>query len=784
MARQWSIGSGDLRIVFDSSCGALPQAVYAKTFSGAEERVVDGARSRFSIRDAAGRELRPVLTGEPDVTRPEPDCTRVLLNRLAFAAPDGKILPQLQGYFQYDFFADGTAFCSVFFLVASGADESFSDLELVIAADAGRFDDIRWAFIHRQEQVDGAMIQAFGPERYLPRGQEKNSPEIAPLVSFNGTRENGESLYAEFFVEGGASLDGLRDRNATRVEWKDGSPAVIWNFQTVPASKPKLGMQFRNRWGWVIRTPPRRRHLPPLVMYHYLDNFLHYPAPEELEAMRDSGCDVLVMHENWRFDVQNGGVPFDERRFAALVAAAHERNIRIAVYIRGNEDSVSENACAWFDRYLERDFDGLYIDYGSPTCRVAAADERFPHGQVLFRTHYDLFRRLRERVGRDGLIFSHTGPSFSGVGLTLADGYVSGEGEKGLLVAGRKQHEYFSMAPLCCGTMWTAAFPEYSTEKMVPFLAATGQFPHSALGVQIDSSSLTHPREPGINDRAFRPLWKLWGLFRNERDMAVCSDFNSTGVFPADPECGHYLLTGADGERALYIVANFSAGERTVDVTPRWEKCGFSPAGKVCRFLAPGRESPGEEVIYTRSTLSVTLAGNSCAGFYFGPRDADFTDYRRPYHRPCSSGLEYLACVEAQKDLRREPPRWKKVLFSAALMPPSAFGYEDSLMIDLFDNDSWLVVFEPDGSFRKLAEILTPEGKPLYAGESSQEIDLGKLLPPGRHHAGIFATHCGEPFYSFFKATLSDGEGHACELVYRNDYESDRAFLHFDVIIP
>ncbi|MBQ7207440.1 MAG: hypothetical protein IJS01_06535 [Lentisphaeria bacterium] len=783
MAQQ-VIFSGDLKIVFDGGRGVLPQAVWVKNFSGGEELVVDGARSRFSLRDASGRELFPRREGDADVSFPEKDCTRITLNDLKFFSSDGEIVPELQGCFCYDIFSDGTAFCSLFLLVASAKGESFGDLKLTLGVDAGRFDDVRWAFLHRKERVDGAVIQAAGPERYLARGVEKRSPEAAPVVSFNGTREGGESIYVEFFVEGGASLDGQRNRNETRVDWENGSPAVTWNFQTSPGAKPKLGMQFRNTWGWVIRTAPRRRHLPPFVMYHYLDNTLHYPSMEELDAMKDSGCDVLVMHENWRADVQNGGVPFDTRRFEELVSAARARGIRIAVYIRGNEISAVETACAWFDRYLQKNFDGLYIDYGSPTCRVVAADENFPHGRVQFRAHYDLFRRLRARVGEDGLLFSHTGPAFSGLSLPLTDGYVSGEGEKGLLVASRKQHEYFSMAPLCCGTMWTAAFPEYSTAKMIPFLAAAGQFPHSTLGCQIPSSSLTHPGEPGINDRAFRPLWKLWGLFRNERDMAVFSDINTTGVFPADPLCGHYMMISADGRRALCIAANFSEEEKTFDVTPDWEKCGFSPEGKTCRLLSPGQESPGEEKLYTSEKLVLTLPGNGCAGFFFGPEETDFTDYRRPYHRPCASGLAYLACVEAQKQLRREPPRWNKVYFSAEITPSGAFGYEDSLLIDLYDNNSYLVAFGEDGSFRKLAEILTPEGKPLYTGESSQKIALDGLLPPGRHHLGIYATHGGEPFYSFFKAVLSDGEGHTCDLLYRNDYESDRAFLHFDVVIP
>ena len=57
-------------------------------------------------------------------------------------------------------------------------------------------------------------------------------------------------------------------------------------------------------------------------------------------------------------------------------------------------------------------------------------------------------------------------------------------------------------------------------------------------------------------------------------------------------------------------------------------------------------------------------------------------------------------------------------------------------------------------------------------------------VAPGRHHIGVYATHLGEVFYSFFTAKLSDGKDNHYDIVFRNDLESNRAFLHFDVIIP
>lgn len=91
-------------------------------------------------------------------------------------------------------------------------------------------------------------------------------------------------------------------------------------------------------------------------------------------------------------------------------------------------------------------------------------------------------RELRKTIGPDGVFYIHTGPLFSALGLNFADGYVSGEGEQGILLKGRTEHEYFSMSSAAHGTLWTAAFPEYGTPAIVPFLAAAGQAPAQHAG--------------------------------------------------------------------------------------------------------------------------------------------------------------------------------------------------------------------------------------------------------------------------------------------------------------
>ncbi|MCI5779252.1 MAG: hypothetical protein MR051_05500 [Lentisphaeria bacterium] len=779
---EWIIDAGDQRIVFDTGHGVMPAAVSLKNFDGGYEPVLTGDRCAFTVTKEDGRVCRSQLAGEPEL-RDFTDHRQIVFPEVEFIDGSGRVIPELTAAFTYDCFFDGTVFCSFYFLVKADCGYKYRDLKLALGSELSRFDDIRWAILHRREKVDGAMIQDLAPQRNLERGLEMVCPEISPLVSFNAFRPGAEAMYMEFFMEGGASLTGKPGVNTTRIDWKNGSPAVEWNFQNVLDTKPRVCLQLRNFWGWIIKNPPRTRHLPPMTMYHYLDNAVRYPSTAEINAMADSGCDLLILHENWRHDLQNDGIPCDRERFLATVKAAHDRGIRVAVYIRGNENSAVEGSCEWFDRCLKKDFDGLYMDYGGPMCRLSAADENFVNGRIHFRAHYETFRRLRERVGKDGLLFSHTGPCFSGMSMNFFDGYVSGEGERGMLILSRKHHEYYSMAAVATGTMWTAAFPEYSTEKMIPFLAAAGQYPHNPLGEQFPSSSLAHPGEPGINDHVFRPLWKLWGMVRNEKDLRICCDYNSRGVFPAEPECGHHLLVSADGRRALYVVTNFADAERTFDVTFDSKRAGLDPAGKRVWKLSPTLQSPGTETLCSAAKLTVTLPSCGVAGFYFSDGEPDFFGYRRAYHVPCGSGKQFLAQLEEQRRLRENPPQWDNLFLTVGIAPQMAFGYEDSMLLDLFDNDSFVVEFMPDGSLREIAKILRADGKSLCTGDRSTTLDLKQLLPPGRHRLGLQATHLGEPFYSFFKAELSDGNGRSYEIIFRNDLEPDRAFLRFDVLI-
>lgn len=782
MNKHYEIVSGNQRITFENS--PMLSKVEVRRFDGSFLPVIIEQGTAFSITDGNGNVFLPQIIAEPVFSK-ENGADIIRFDNVGFFTADGKKGEDLLAAFQYEIFPDGTVFTDCFFLSNRADKRVFKDLKVSFNTDISLFDDTRYAILHRPAKLDGAVIQDLSPRRFVERNVPMDFQEILPLATFNCFKNGGEELYFEFFMEGGTTLSGKSGENATSLHWQNDSPSVEWNFQTVPAEKEHLVFQFRNRWGWSLKTPPRERHMPPFTMYHYFDNTIRYPSDEVLTALHDSGCDVLIIHENWRLDIQNGGIPYNEIRLREVIKKAHDYGMRVALYMRGAEQSAKESFCSWFDRYLQKDYDGLYMDYGGALTHSEAPSEDFIDGKTGFRTQYMKLRSLRERVGENGLFFSHTGAHYAALGMNFMNGYVSGEGERGMLIRGRKEYGYFSMSSGSCGTLWSAAFPEYSTGAIIPFIASSGQYPHSALGEQFISCSLVHPKEPGINDCAFRPLWKLWKLFVNERDMMVVNDFNSENIFRYDALDGHYLMISQDRKKALLILANFAGTSRKVNAGCYWSKLPFDPDGKHAYLLTPDVVSPGIVQEISGDLTGVVLDGFGCAGILFAADEPDFSEFLRPYHQVSTpEGKAWLAEIARQKQLREDPPVWDKVLLKLKIADMPAFSYEDSMTVDLFLNDSYLVEFKEDGSFAKLLPILTSDGHSLTTGEVSAEIDLGKILASGRHHLGIYATHLGEPFYSFFSAEFSNGSGENYEIVFRNDLEDDRAFLHFDVMIP
>lgn len=780
------IKCGFLEIGFAAETGGFPAKVTVNESDGRKTVLFNNQSNKLTVELENGHILHPAATPENINVYEDKYGTYVNFFNVNFVDEQGNNYPRHYLTLRHEFYPDGTAFTNMFFFVQDIHTPGITRFEVAACPDFSTFDNVRWSNRKRPENVDGTLITS-QTERFLKAGENCKFSQIIPLMSFNASRKFAPSMYAEFFVEGQSTLSNRPSDGTTEICWRGNSPELRWNLQNGAFPRPLVN-QLRNQWGWVIRPAQKERHLPPMKMYHYFDNYLRYPADEITSAVIAAKCDILIMHENWRSDTQNDGVPFDFPSFIKLRNALHAAGIRLAVYLRGNEESVVSRQAAWFRQLLQYNFDGLYMDYGGPFNRFAPPDESYCGGRVLFRDHYLAMRNIRETVGEDGLFFNHTGPSFSAVGQGFTTGYVSGEGERGMLIKGREEYEYFSMSTVTAGTLWAAAFPEYSSPRIIPFIASSGQYPHCNLGEQFLSSSLVHPPVPGISDHAFDHIWRLWSIFRREKDLTVINDYNSSRIFPQDIDTGHYLAIAKSGNTGLLLLSNFSESKRQVNSTFDLKGAGFKLENFKISLLSQGRVLAIDGL-----PEKVDIEGYGVAGILLTANELSLhivlEDYLRPEAELSDAGKKYLERVARQKMLRENPPQWKETYLRIIMPELSPTPYEDSMTLDLFNNSFEIGEVMPNGEFKSLC-FIDLQGKSgsdceeqrIFSGQSSPAIRLNDFGLTGLKHLAVRSSHGDMLFYSFCILKLSsspEGSADSYQLEFLNDIEPDRAFINF-----
>ena len=772
---------------FSPACGGFPEVAEVIESDGKKFHAWKLSSSPFSVQ--RGKKLfHPVCDKDTPVNRFHCDGAKVVeFPRISWKDEKGEVLKDFYLCLKWEFFPDGAVFCDLFVFYATLEAEIIKDFKLSIPVILKDFDDVKWCVRLHPEKVDATIIQAAPPERFLPNGSSRSfDGKLFAQSNFNAMRNKGPSFFAEFLMEGNNSLfnNTLKDTASSVTAEKDGY-TVEWNFQKNPAggrSFPPL--HWRNRLAFLLRPAGVKRNLPPMGIIHYIDNFDRFPTDAQIKAVADSGAKILMLHDCWRFDTQNGGTPYDEKKFRHGVALAHKYGLRVVPYIRGNEISVREDASSWFDARLIKNFDGLYMDYGGPFGYAFAPDENFPGGRIAFREYYKAMRALRERVGKNGVFYSHTGTGYSGIASLFFDGYVSGEGERGILIKGRHEHEYFSMSAVGSGSMWTAAFPEYSSQKMIPFLAAAAQAPHQPMGKQIESSSLRHPPVPGISDGAFRELLYIWSLLGGgeKSSLEYYTDFNCRNIFAKDDpfETAHTLILAPGKKYGIMTLANCSGKEMEV-------KASFKLNGNFSKykfFAIPGGKEPSK----VKKLAPYEVIGCIVA---FDKETAEKVLKKYP-RKVMEKGIEakkHIALIEKQRAFRNPEKPSKKNLLTV-FIPTRVTSHERSLMEDLYNIIFTLQEVKKDGkvktfgyiSKKGLVKEIPSDEERLKPGDRSATLDLSRLLGKGEHAIRIYSAYGKEPFYSFATAELvCDGEEKCVEFM--NELEEDRAYLSWRISV-
>lgn len=765
----WQVRGEDFEIVFSAEAGVFPAA--AGFLGGVEPMVQNGD---WSLEwEENGNVYTPASS---ECTQALQLTQSVVLNfdRVPFSQSDGTTHPDLTLSLEYEIFSDGVGFCTFFLRGESLEGAEVDRLSLRMGFSPRREWNTDWSYWQLPEKIEGSFIQSpalFG--RKIPVAESREfSGEILPFVSFDSGLEWRRTDHVEFFLESANGLSNTMEGVSTRVGSLEGKPGITWNLQDRPWCRTRgRSIFYRNVLGFCLVRAPRFLKRAPLRIYHYFDNFRRYPDESIVADARSAGADTFILHENWRLDERNSEIPFDRAALCSTIETCHRHGLRVGLYLRGNEDGVRERHAEFLAPLLQKNWDGLYLDWGSPV--VYLNHEEFaPGGRVHFRDYHRMLRGLREVVGEEGFLLSHSGSFFSALAHASLDGYFGGEQEQGKLLDSREHHAYFSGIGVSPGYWWTAAFPIYRSARAVAMMAATLHAPVVLLGVQCPYSALNQPPTPEANGFA-RMLWVMWGLLDGHGTLQVNDTHRSPEVFEGHPDAvAPAALWDSDGEG---IITAASLSDQPVSASFTIRENTWADAGD--RFFIPLRWGQGHAEVHPAQAF----AGGRVPEFQLDPYEvagwlvtADPSRWRERLEKvgqePTWLSREtrvWESFVKGQRRWREEAPVWKECHLSVSA-PNWPNAYEDSVWVDLFDNDLILEALDKDGNARRLG-VLDRDGlhdKPgprenrLAGGEHSPWVDLGSALnsvPDGFDADRIrLLSRKGEiPFYLFVRIHLS-----------------------------
>lgn len=779
----------DYKVEFGKNGGGFPTALTQILRHNKEGKLIHTETPWFSVKLADGRVAVPILEAgyEPMYRVDEEGNQFAQFSNLGFAA-DGKKLDGWRLGLTYEFYPDGTIFLGMTFAVVCADKPDLNSIALRIPIDFEKDQYTTYGFRRRYKKLDPTGI--FSPyvfERGLLEKKPIDFKEICPLIAFDFGKKEKLARHIECLVEDSSTIDLDPKHGNSWLHWEESGPVMTYEFALGGTRATVKPYYWRNRIGITIGQTPKKRDKAPLRFYHYFDEEKIYPTTDQIRKMAAEGADVLALHECWRTDMQNGGIPYDEKRFIDLVKECHKYGIRVTPYIRGDGESAQDDKCSWFNFYLKKNFDGLYIDYGAVDgyCEL---EGRYPGGRYPFKRYYEQYRQLRRQtIGMDGIMTVHTGPFFSaGILASVSDSYVAGEGEHGVMLNSRRENNYYNESTIAPGSLWTAAFPSYHTPKVLPYLANIGQFPHVMLGEQWKSCCLSHPDEPG-NVTFARPLWKLYGLMKDERNILFDNDICDDEIICDSFDTGAASFTMEDGSR-LIILSNF---------TDKTRKCSAKMPikqeyGQRCWLLHAGSELCTVEEYSIQDKIEAELDAYGICGFLICTENNKWISriggFKAAYPEKDDKELAYENRLELQKKVKMDDTP-VKTAFLKVDIPPYFGTLEEEFWIDSYEKSHDLAAIDEKGLKTTLGFIsklgLTKEEPALteclWPEESTEWIPLHELLDSGRYTIEIHSSREGANMNIKCHLMVNDKptEEGARDISFFSEIDSDHSRLSF-----
>ena len=369
-------------------------------------------------------------------------------------------------------------------------------------------------------------------------------PSVRVALGPSGGRSFTNEL--EAFVEDGHAIAGggtafNADPSNGRFRWDlaSGKPLPVdrsFHAQNRVAlafgrSRPQTTLTGHRTYHWVGLDPARE------------SSKAWYPTNDEIDRMAAQGATVLVLHTSWMAQGGSNGspaadyrTPRDEAELRRTIAHAHDRGLRVGLYLRGVERYAA--LTGFFEKYLERDRDGLYVDWLGPhatsfhesTLAAATAlgdvHATTDGSRLPARDSFLFMKDLRNRVGPSGFLIGHQGSFRSGIlSNLLLDSYLAGEAtsDRSMLTSA-DEAAYGGMQGAGPCSAWTVASPAvFTTPDAVAKMAAWGLVPEIPLGI------LGFPNDPAASENAYAlPYWRVLAAGHAERASSVVGHVSSS----------------------------------------------------------------------------------------------------------------------------------------------------------------------------------------------------------------------------------------------------------------
>jgi hypothetical protein len=529
---------------------------------------IGDASTEFRLDLAANGRIEGMETS-PDLIR--------LTTTASPCAADGRTSPWTIRL-QYEVYAEGAVFVTIECRLPEG-ESTLNAAEISFVADRAVVESAKY---RQQVNCQEEMVKTFHGE---------GLPSVRLAFGVNPDRSFTNEVQA--IVENKAAIAG-----EPRLIAENGR--FTWTLAGERATI-RGPFQYTNRLALGLgaaATGKPRSNLVAQRVYHWI-NWINredvageawYPSDDVIDRMAANHATLLVLHEHWMAQQGNNGKPHanyqprDENALVRTIQRAHERGLRVGVYSRGIERYAP--ATGFFEKYLKRDWDGLYVDWHGVYC-VAHHENGNEPDQALGDSHWskdgmtlparDYFlyiKRLREIVGPQGFLIGHQGFGASGVLANLAtDAFLPGESSRDHdMLNNVDTAVYKGMLGGGICMPWTIDAAAYTSPQGVARMAAWGFYPHTCLAFQRRGKTL-YPPDPNSPTNAFAlAYWRVLAAVDAER----CTVFNSPAENRIAARCSNpgiacliYKEDGNAGRNAAFLVVavNLSDGPGAAQIT-------------------------------------------------------------------------------------------------------------------------------------------------------------------------------------------------------------------------